>query len=283
MADQGTERDALHRMQDIVYQMLCDIDDYCREQNIPYFLSGGTCLGAVRHHDFIPWDDDGDIMLPRKEYYRFMDGFAQRYEGKYAVGALHMDPKWNRQWGKIWDPATKIEYMNYPDRTLGVFVDVYPIDGMPKSRRRQKAIYKAQKVLVDLIRDCLRTDIPPKVRHKPLRRFIRVFTRRIGAHFFADKIDWLVRRFDFDTSEYVACSVPVHYGPRETIRREHMASAVDVRFRDRMLPVPVGYDTYLTNLYGDYMTPPSDASADSRTHSENWTVTFGDEEAVNRD
>jgi lipopolysaccharide cholinephosphotransferase len=135
-------------------------------------------------------------------------------------------------------------------------------------------MYKAQKALVDIVRDCLRTDFAPGLHHLGLRRVLRFFSRRIGPHFFCDKIDWLARSNDFDTCEYVACSVPVHYGPRETLRREHMASAVPMRFRDRELPVPVGYDTYLTNLYGDYMTPPPDAAGADRTHSGKWTVTF---------
>jgi len=274
MADQLTSKQMLERMQEIVYGMLCDIDDFCRENHITYFLSGGTCLGAVRHHGFIPWDDDGDIMMPRREYNRFMELFPQRFKGRYGVGALSLDPKWNRQWGKVWDLNTTLRYTNFDNRDIGVFVDVYPIDGLPRTARGKKLFYLAQRTLFSIARDCMRNDFLPDLRFMPLRRIVRFFSRKIGPRFFVEGIDRIARHFDFDTSEQVACSVPVHYGARETIRRELMAQAVPMPFRDRMLPVPVGYDTYLSNLYGDYMRIPKDAEEKGYTHLGTWEVQF---------
>ena len=58
----------LELMQSVLFEIICDIDDFCTENNIRYYLSGGSCIGAVRHNGFIPWDDDVDIMMPRKDY-----------------------------------------------------------------------------------------------------------------------------------------------------------------------------------------------------------------------
>lgn len=121
----------IESIQKIVYKILCDIDDFCAQNQIKYYLSGGTCLGAVRHHGFIPWDDDGDIMMPREDYDRFVVGFAKAFSGKYMVGSLATDSEWQRPAGRVWDLSTKLEQTKFTGREMGVFIDVFPIDGLP--------------------------------------------------------------------------------------------------------------------------------------------------------
>lgn len=265
-------------IQRIVFHIMCDIDDFCKENNITYYLSGGSCLGAVRHKGFIPWDDDGDIMMPRREYERFMDTFPKAFKGKYGVGALSIDPNWNRQWGKIWDLNSTIKYQNYENLDLGIFVDVYPIDGVPRSAIGQKIFYARQKILLELSKESNRRYFHPQNRFKMLRKAVALVARPIGTRFFVERIDRIAKKYDFEKSEYVACSVPVHYGARETIKRELMSQAVLVPFEGKMLPVPVGYDTYLSNLYGDYMTIPKDAEKNGYTHQNDWSVEINAEE-----
>lgn len=79
------EGETLKRLQLVLESMLEDIDTVCTENQIDYQLGGGSCLGAIRHGGFIPWDDDIDINMPRAHYVRFKDAFLQRFGNKYWV------------------------------------------------------------------------------------------------------------------------------------------------------------------------------------------------------
>ena len=91
-------------------------------------------MGAARHQGFIPWDGDADIMLPRKGYEKLVQTFAGAYPGKYAVGELNSCEGWYRPFAKIWDLKTKVRYRNRQEVTMGIHVDVFPIDGLPDTK-----------------------------------------------------------------------------------------------------------------------------------------------------
>ena len=134
-------KDKLGKIHEITFEILCAIDDYCREKNITYYLSGGTCLGAARHQGFIPWDGDADIMLPRKDYEKLVRTFAGAYPGKYAVSELNVTEGWYRSYARIWNVETKVFFHNKRETPMGLFVDVFPIDGLPNKKWKQKLFY----------------------------------------------------------------------------------------------------------------------------------------------
>lgn len=276
MSDLEANKAVVKKIQKIVLQILCDIDDFCRKNNITYFLSGGTCLGAVRHHGFIPWDDDGDLMMPRKDYERFLVLFAQEYKGKYEVGSLLTDELWQRQSAQVCDLHSRILQTRLSYKPRGVFVDIFPIDGLPENRTHQKFYYAKLKVINGIKNTSIRTGFGEIEKNRLLKRAVSVFTKPIGPRIFARQMDRYAASFDFGSSKYVAASLPIHYGSRETIEKKHMASAVYMDFEGHSFPVPVGYHQYLTNLYGDYMAIPKDAEENGYTHLDGWTVEFED-------
>lgn len=185
-------------LQLVLLDMLKDIDSLCRKNDIPFWLNGGSALGAVRHKGFIPWDDDADIAMMRSDYERFVEVMKEQCPQEYVFQCFDTDERYN-----VLIPAMKIRrkgtYIQEVNRLLdnrckgyegcdGVFIDVFVYDYMTPNKLRDlpprllNQLLMIPEVFVDNV---LRRN-PKRIKQMIMRN-----TRRYGDRCRAEKSDYI--------------------------------------------------------------------------------------------
>lgn len=233
----------LEDIHSVQLDLLKRIDEYCTKNNLRYSLGGGTLLGAVRHHGFIPWDDDVDIMLPRPDYEILRDNICDHYNDLGIFGDSDTHPQYT--YFKLFSKKTLLVE---GDDEYGVFIDVFPIDGFPnQSREVYKFLFKSY-MLSHLLEYKDSSNIRIKVL-KPMSFFLPSFEKT------RDRIKKLYMSYDFDKSK-LATVMMGSYGIAEIMRTIVYNSYCRLEFEGIMLSCIRHFDLYLTQHYGDYMQLP---------------------------
>ncbi|MBQ9951064.1 MAG: LicD family protein [Clostridia bacterium] len=247
-------------IQAVCMDMLRLIDRICRKERIPYFLSGGTLLGAVRHKGFIPWDDDIDIMIPRPEFERFLLAAPKYMSKRYFMAHCSLPGDYATPWVRLWDMFTHLETSGTQKvHTEHLFLDVFPIDALPTNETLSKLHFRRMRAHDILLKLARRKSFYPDERLQWLKKLLMPFANILTAHRWAIIMDRAADRGDFYNAKYAGVCVITHYSSRERMPVEVFRGSIPVTFEGEQFPAPVGYHTYLKNLYGDYMKlPPED-------------------------
>ncbi len=224
-------------------QIMDEVDDFCRKNDIRYTLSFGTLLGAVRHNGFIPWDDDMDIDMPYPDMIRFKETFRSK-DLKYC----DVDT-----WPNYEFPFSRICYLptynkkGLIDEDYGINIDVYPVVGCPEKKedvdkffadadvllRRRKKYMRYRNRLIKLLP--IHTIPGFKKAVSTYRDFVLQYPYENAKRYFqmGGYLKWY-EVFDYDIFENV----------------------IDAEFEGRRFMITAKYDAYLKQTYGDYMTLP---------------------------
>ena len=239
----------LNEIHDILYDILCDIDDFCSASGIRWSLGYGTLLGAVRYGDFIPWDDDADIIMPREDF----DRFVATYKGKYEciLDTRRKDVYYVAGVAKVHDPSTdkfrsaesRHKYISH----YGVSVDIFAFDPVPDDPKEYEAFMK-------------------KAIHYHRRLLYR--SRKSGSPLLMlsshiHSTDWWLKRCDelaHSCNPKECRRIGIILGSR-TLKNVHpkdfFSHIKPIALRGRSFPGPENPAAYLTQIYGaGYMTPP---------------------------
>ncbi|GCF93914.1 phosphorylcholine transferase LicD [Enterococcus florum] len=236
--------------------MLQDFHKLCNQLDIKYFLSGGSLLGAIRHQGFIPWDDDLDIMMLREDYVKLIEN-REQLDGKYRLSSLETVSDWQYPFAKIDLISTYIDD-EYRDVQHGLFIDIFPIDNLPDDPERQNEICKKIRRLDFLRGSGTKKAFRPSEKHRVIKNLIKPYANVLGPNYFARKINRLALKINQENQQSNTMGVAVvsTHGTKEFLSAKAFSQAVEVSFEKEIATIPIGYEEYLGNLYGDYMQLP---------------------------
>jgi lipopolysaccharide cholinephosphotransferase len=261
--------DQLKQLQNVLLMVTNDIATYCDSNGIRYQLGGGSVLGAMRHKGFIPWDDDVDLNMPRKDYDRFMVEFAKNFSEKYWVHSLEHTPGY-RSWGgriRLKGTALKDREDIYSNE-CGVWVDIFPIENT-YDNAAARWFHGVISDFYGLICSCTRTNqdfdyyLSLAEGNDQLRKSLRL-KARIGKLFsFRSYNAWMrasekwFSRCKNERSKYV--TVPSgrrHFFGELRLRSELVPTRFE-QFEGYHFRVPLKAEEYLDQLFGDWRQIPN--------------------------
>lgn len=256
----------LEQHQQILYEILYMVDDFCKAHNIEYFLVGGTLLGAVRHQGIIPWDDDIDIAMTRENYDRFINLFnAEGIDGYELLDYLHKDgylfpfAKMTKRdtWTSLWE-------------THRIYIDIFSYEGCDDDLEKAQEYFTNTRNKVRRFMFAIGCGFPLTNKRYRLRLKISYLVKRFLSdliHYYPiwifgqtpksylEKMHQEFTQYSVSEKKYCANIIWGLYGKGEVQLSTAFLHLDKMRFGTRELPVPSGWHDYLTGLYGDYMTP----------------------------
>ncbi len=242
-------------------EILKEVAKLCERHGLRWWADGGTCLGAVRHKGFIPWDDDVDIGMPREDFDRFRQIAPRELPEHLALQDYEQIRHPAHSILKVHDRRTTFieDYLApYPEAHTGVYLDVFAYDGYPEPGPERDALERRRKPLRTLRRIMRHTWADAGTPGQKLRYVLTVPLRWVMPYNWPSlREEDLFRRMSiYDAPWANECFGWVLY-PSRCVRE-----TVTLPFEDMTVPCPAGTDEYLRILYGDYMTyPPEDQRA----------------------
>ena len=257
-SENSMTKSELTPLQSNLLDMMKWFHSFCKEYDLKYYVLGGTMLGAVRHKGFIPWDDDIDVGLPRKDYQRLAEIMQVTDCGPYVIETPYSTSKdYCYPHTKIYDTRTTLVEKKRRNVVRGVFIDVFPLDGLGESeqecRKNYKPINRKYNFLLSIVGGVNKN-------REWYKNVVVLVARCIPRFIVREKklltdLDRLCASIEYDSSTWI-CNDLGAWRLKEAMPRDVMGVPRIYQFENTEVFGAADYDAYLTRLYGDWRKLP---------------------------
>ena len=264
------------RVEDCLIQALSVFISFCEEHHLSYCGASGTVLGAIRHHGFIPWDDDIDVYMPRQDYECLLE-LSDQLPTPYKIVDIS-EMGYTAPFAKFVDASTSIWEVEQVPYMLGAYIDIFPLDDCPDDYddliRTKEAMNETFFLYFHSLYQWKCTDLIKFFLTGQMNLFKKVFGMKFYHAYkkktYYHQLRTLLEKLASASGDRLCASLLDPFDQRYIYEKKWFESYIDVEFENIKIKVPSGYDAYLHYLYGEYMQlPPIE---DRKSHHERYYV-----------
>lgn len=204
------KEDKNKKVQELTIELLKIFIKICEENNLRYYFTGGALIGVLRHQGFIPWDDDIDVGMPRKDYDRFLKLMEKKIPEGYGICNRYTDENWHFAMSQFIDKESEIViHLAEEERRAHIWIDVFPLDGLPSGKiarwiRVKNILLHRYLVQIAFISTQVDAKRSRPWYEKMILKFFKVIPigKMINTNRVLDHLEKILRKSDFDKAEY---------------------------------------------------------------------------------
>lgn len=260
----------LKQLKEIELEILDEFVRICNKYSIKYVLSGGTCLGAVRHKGFIPWDDDIDISMLRSEYEKFCTVCENELAPQYMLQNYHTEKNCGLVFGKIRKKGTIFseDYSRHIKMNQGIWIDIFPYDNVPNDENERAKFLKSVSFLKNLyiVKSGYKTPPDMSVSGKIAYYLAKLLCIFISQDSLINKLDAKIKTYNGTNCDNAFPFGGAYSAEKEVQPKSMLEKPCPVEFEGRNCTTFNPYEKYLSDLYGDYMQLPPENERKAGVH-----------------
>ncbi|MDR3587302.1 MAG: LicD family protein [Desulfosporosinus sp.] len=250
----------LRKLQLIQLDAFQEVDRICKKYNLAYYMIAGTLIGAVRHKGFIPWDDDIDIAMLRSDYDRFLNCCASELTDKYFVQNYRTDTDFYPALTRICIKGTYLDdkYAKHLKFKKEAYIDIFPLDNVPDDEEMMEK-HGNRIMTIDRImsyKACLVYRKGPFYSKLIGKKLLKMLLLPISLNSLQRCREKAMKEYSNQTTSRVCSTATMYSYKKHVMQRSSYENGVLLEFEGGMYYAPREWDTYLKQIYGDYMMLP---------------------------